>query len=142
AGVLLVAVLGALCGFWSPQRVVVAGSQGPPSPTSWEQLNQSSWPTVWLTVPLITWGLWCTLRRGWRELKKRRAPTPWMLTLYTAVVAIGLFAPLGENTAVASLSLGCLAVLLAVFGVADFFRGISERLILLPPAERQEEVAV
>jgi hypothetical protein len=101
---------------------------------AWErdQLDKWTWPTLWVMVPLVLWGLWRTVRRGWRELRKRRAPAPWVLTLDAA---FGLLVP-GEATAV--LPLAALAVLLAVFGVADVFHGISEQLILLPPEERHD----
>ena len=89
----------------------------------------------------MAWGLWCSVRRGWREFKRRQAPVPWLLTLYAVVGGLSAVTAWRGNATLVVLELAVLSVLLSVFGVADFFRGISERLILSLPAERQEEVA-
>ena len=118
-------------------------SSGQPQPLAWGQLERWLWPAVWVAGLLMFWGLCRSLTRGCQELKRRRPPTAWLLTLYAAAELLGATVlGTGRVQPTAMLPLASLAVVLAVFGVADFFRGISERLILLPPAERQEEVAV
>jgi hypothetical protein len=99
---------------------------------AWErgQLDKWTWPSPWIVGPLMVWGFWCTLWRGWRERTRRRAPTPWALSLFAAVDLLG--ASSGALPA-GALLLSLLAAFLSVFGVADIFRGLGERLILLPP---------
>jgi hypothetical protein len=87
-----------------------------------------TWPTPWLVGPLMVWGFWCTLWRGWRDLTRRRVPAPWGLSLFAAGT---LF--LASTLPTGAVLLSVLAVLLSVYGVADIFRGLAERLILLPP---------
>jgi len=103
-----------------------------------EQLKRWCWPSVWAMVPLMVWGLLRSVRRGWRQWRKGLPPTPWLLTLHAALVLAAVTTYAGDNPAPVALPLASLAVLLAVFGVAEVFRMMSERLILLPPAERQE----
>jgi hypothetical protein len=100
-----------------------------------ERLEQWAWPSLWVVTCLMVWGLWCTLRRGWRESKRLRPPTGWLLTLYAAATVL---IARDQSFGGAVLMLTTLAILLSVFGVADLLRGISEQLVLLPPAERGE----
>jgi hypothetical protein len=103
-----------------------------------EWWNQWCWPNVWLAAPLMVWGLCRSVWRGWRQWKRRLPSTSWLLTLYTVLVWASLAMDPGDNTPNAVLPRASLAVLLMIFGIADVFRGISERIILLPPSERQE----
>jgi hypothetical protein len=106
-----------------------------------ENLHRWAWPAVWAVLPLMLWGLWCTLARGWRELAARRPPLPWLLTLYAAADLAGAALHPGEALEAVLLPLASLAVLLAVFGVAEVFRRLTRPLLLPPPEERLREEA-
>lgn len=104
-----------------------------------ENLHRWAWPAVWVVLPLMLWGLWCTLVRGWRELAARRPPLPWLLTLYAAADLAGAALHPREALETVFLPLASLAVLLAVFGVAEVFRRLTRPLLLPPPEERLRE---
>jgi hypothetical protein len=103
-----------------------------------QQLQSWCWPTSGVTVPIMAWGLLRTVWRGWREWKKSLPPTAWLLCIYTAIIflAVSINSANGEATALEFLA--SWGAILLVFGLAEVFRVISERLVLLPPAERQE----
>jgi hypothetical protein len=107
------------------------------APWERDQLAKWAWPSLWLMVPLMAWGLWRTLTRGWSDFKKFRAPISWLLTAYALACALGAALREDDSLSAHVVALATVAVLLAVFGVADFIRGIGERLILLPPEERE-----
>lgn len=102
-----------------------------------EELDQWARPIWWLVLPLMAWGLWCAFSRGWKEWRRREPPLAWGLLLFALVtLALGVLHP--QRTALLLfLPLASLAVLLAVFGVADLLRGITDGLTLLPPGERE-----
>jgi hypothetical protein len=100
------------------------------------ELRRWGWPNPWVVMALAGWGFWRSLRRGWKNWAKGKAPTAWVLTLFTLVtLAIWAARPQsGGNLSI--LPLAGLAVLLSVFGIADVLRGFMERLVLAPPHER------
>src|SRR5262249_4384408 len=98
------------------------------------------WPLPpWLVLVLMAWGLWRSLRRGWRQTARGRPPLSWGMALYAALasVRIGLHPPAARVTVLLPLTL--LALLLTVFCVADVVRGIGDQLVLAPPQERDEQ---
>jgi hypothetical protein len=100
-------------------------------------VQQWCWPTPWAVVPLMLWGAWCTLRRGQHELSRRQAPKSWALTWF-GLITLATTSLGHDNAASLLLPLASLAVLLAVFGVADVLRSIWDQLRLAPPDERGE----
>jgi hypothetical protein len=103
-----------------------------------EDLRRWAWPQEWVMLPLMGWGFWRSVRRGGKDWARGRPPLAWVLTLFTILDLAGVsFHPrAGKDTAV--LSLASLAVVLAIFGVADVVRGFMDRLVLAPPQEREE----
>jgi hypothetical protein len=93
-----------------------------------ERLAQWAWPPA-VAIPLMVWGIWSALRRGLRELSKHRAPLAWTLVIGVAVNGALIWS---EWPSIAFVSV---VVLLAVFGFAEVFRNIGERLVLLPPEQ-------
>jgi hypothetical protein len=102
-----------------------------------EHLLRWGWPTPWVLLPLMTWGLWRSLRRGWRQSARHQPPLAWTLTLFTLVALAGvlLCSPAGPNNEF--LRLAILGLMLSVFCVADLIRGLADRLMLAPPTERE-----
>jgi hypothetical protein len=102
------------------------------------ELRQWGWPNAWVVLTLTSWGFWRCFRRGWKNWAKRKAPTAWVLTIFTLItLAIWAIRPQsGGNLSI--LPLAGLAVLLSVFGIADVVRGFMERLVLAPPHERDQ----
>jgi hypothetical protein len=117
------------------QQIAPSADWKPLMPFDAQYLERWCWPTPWVVVPLVVWGLWCTVRRGKHELARRCAPTAWVLTLFAllTLVAAGLR---HESEALAVMSLATLAVLLVVFGVGGVFRNFWDQLRLAPPHER------
>src|SRR5262249_20575005 len=105
---------------------------------TWTELERWCWPGVWITLPLMLLGLWRTVSRGWKESARNRAPLAWTLTVYAVVAMVGVALHPAEVRQSDFLPLASLAVLLAVFCVADLVRGITERLVLPTPEERAE----
>jgi hypothetical protein len=99
-----------------------------------DQVRRWGWPQEWVVLPLVVWGFWRTIRRGWREWARRRPPLAWALTLFAIIDLLGVSFHPWADTGI--LSLASLAVALVVFGVADVVRGFMERLVLAPPQER------
>jgi hypothetical protein len=110
----------------------------PPPGFSTAESERWGWPSVWLTVPLVLFGLWRSISRGVKELARNKAPLAWGLTLYALLGVLGTLLHPAESKDVVLLRLASLAVLLSVFGVADFVRGITDRLVLAPPEERDQ----
>jgi hypothetical protein len=100
-------------------------------------LGRWAWPQTWVVLPLMGWGFFRSVRRGFRHWR-RRLPLAWVLTLYALAVLAGVAFYPGMDLSAAVLSLTSLAVLLTVFGVADLVRGFMERLVLAPPQERDD----
>ncbi len=90
-----------------------------------------AWPLAWLVVLLLAYGAWRAVRRGWSQRAQRHPPVAWVLALFAGLEILGVVLQPAAPREVAPLA--ALAVLLSAFGVADFFRGISERLVLAPP---------
>jgi hypothetical protein len=109
-------------------------------PLERHNLQRWCWPTPWATVPLLLWGGWCTLRRGKWEIGRQRPPTAWVLALFALLELASAGLVRHEPFVPVELSLGCLAVLLAVFGVGDVFRNVWDQLRLAPPDERVGQV--
>jgi hypothetical protein len=99
-----------------------------------DDVRRWGWPKEWVVLPLMVWGFWRTIRRGWREWARRRPPLAWALTLFAIIDLLGVSFHPWADTGV--LSLASLAVALVVFGIADVVRGFMERLVLAPPQER------
>jgi hypothetical protein len=98
-------------------------------------LERWCWPTPWVILPLMAWGLWRTVRRGWKQTRRTQLPLAWVLTWFAVVTVGGVTlhsAGAGDSVLIA---LASLEVLLAVFCVADLVRGLTERLVLAPPEE-------
>jgi hypothetical protein len=102
------------------------------------ELQRWAWPEVWVVLPLMVWGLWCSFRRGWKHWSRRKVPLAWVLTLFVLIVLGGVCFRPGSEADVCLLSLAASAVLLSVFGIADVTRSFMERLVLAPPQERDE----
>jgi hypothetical protein len=101
-----------------------------------EQLQRWAWPAVWLVLPLLALGLVCAVRQGLKQFAARRLPLPWVLVLYTFAELVGLvLRPRGQLGTVV-LPLAALALLLAVFGLAEVLRALARPLVLPPPEER------
>jgi hypothetical protein len=101
-----------------------------------DELRQWSWPTPWAVLPLMAWGLWCTVSRGWKQSARRQPPLAWILTLYSGLALLGVSLRPAEAPDVALLPWAVLSVLLSVFCVGDTLRTLWERLRLQPPHER------
>jgi hypothetical protein len=101
-----------------------------------DELRQWSWPNPWAVLPLMAWGLWCTVSRGWKQSARRQPPLAWILTLYSGLALLGVSLCPAEAREVALLSWAVLSVLLGVFCVGDTLRTLWERLRLEPPHER------
>jgi hypothetical protein len=100
-----------------------------------EDLAQWAWPWLVVTLPLMAWGLWRTVRRGHRQWANYRVPLAWTFSLFALVEVTATFLnPAGTREA-GFVPLASLAVLLSVFWLADMLRGIGERLVLPPPEE-------
>jgi hypothetical protein len=104
----------------------------------WDELARWAWPEVWVVLALMAWGLFRSLRRGWRLWRRGKAPTAWVLTLYSVIAIAGACAFAGPAEKTGYLTLACLAVLLSVYGIADLARGFMEKLVLAPPQERDQ----
>lgn len=104
-----------------------------------EQLQRWAWPAVWVVLPLLALGLWCSVRRGRKQFAARRPPLAWVLILYAFAVLAGLMLHQRGQLATAVLPLAALAVLLAVFGLAEVMRAVTRPLMLPPPGERLAE---
>jgi hypothetical protein len=88
------------------------------------------WTTPWVASPLIAVGLWRTIVRGWKSLKKGRPPLAWLITAVGigTILAVGA-RPVGSS----SFALAAVGSLLSVFGVADLVLALVERIELKPP---------
>jgi hypothetical protein len=104
-----------------------------------DAVTRWGWPTAWVMLPLTAWALWRTVRRGWMDWARGRAPTPWLLTL--AAVLIVLHAVLWpvDDALFPAWPLTAVTVLLVVFCVADVLAQIGNRLVLHPPEEKATE---
>jgi hypothetical protein len=103
-----------------------------------DDVRRWAWPQEWVVLVLMAWGLWRTFRRGWRDWARCRPPLTWALLLYVIIDLVGASLHPGADQDTALLALASLAVVLAVFGIADVLRGFMERLVLAPPQEREE----
>lgn len=99
-------------------------------------LERWAWPVVWVILPLMVWGLWRSLRRGWKQWQQHQAPLSWLLTLFALLDIAGVALHPASARATFFLPLASLAVLLSVFCLADLLRGMGERLVLEPPGEK------
>jgi hypothetical protein len=105
------------------------------------EIERWCWPDpAWVLLLLMAWGLWRTFRRGRQQWRRRQPPLAWVLTLYAVIALLGIALHPTATRVVVLLPLTILAYLLAVFGVADFVRGIAEQLVLAPPQERDQFV--
>jgi hypothetical protein len=113
-----------------------------PETPAWENygltpadLQSWAWPFPWVMLPLMVWGLWRSIRRGWKQSSQGRVPLAWILTLYALTNLVGaLLHPASARPGF--FPLATLAVLLALFCIWDLFRGLGERLVLAPPEGR------
>ncbi|HYT89770.1 MAG TPA: hypothetical protein VEL76_13765 [Gemmataceae bacterium] len=105
------------------------------------ELHRWAWPAVWVVLPFLLVGLWLTVRRGSKLLSARRPPLPWVLTLYALVELVG--AALHPSAALTPILLrfASVALLLAIFGIAEIVRAVLRPLVLPPPEERMLEEA-
>jgi hypothetical protein len=121
---------------------VLAAVDGPIGKFRWngfasDAVSRWAWPEAWVVLPLMIWGFWRSLQRGWKLWRRRETPSAWLLPLYTVVAMTEacLHAP-GRVAAGSLLTLASLAVLLGIYGIADLVRGFMEMLVLAPPHER------
>jgi hypothetical protein len=122
--------------FWEP---LLRARGAPPSDTglSVGQLNQSFWPWLWLTGPVMMWAVWRALRNGWRQWQRTQPPLAWTLPLFTlALVPTVFFWPFREPGKT-PLTLSALAVLLTTYLAVDLLRAAGRRLVLPPGYERE-----
>jgi hypothetical protein len=101
-----------------------------------DELRQWCWPIWWAVLPLMAWGLWCSVSRGLKQSARRQPPLTWVLTLYGGLVLAGLTLQRADSHEAALLPWAVLSVLLSVFCVGDTLRTMWERLRLMPPHER------
>jgi hypothetical protein len=111
----------------------------PPPGLTQEEVRQWSWPAWWAVLPLMAWGLWCTVSRGTKQSARRLPPLAWALTLFSVLTPVAVALHAAEARDVALLPWAVLSVLLSVFCVGDTLRTLWERLRLVPPHERDEE---
>lgn len=103
------------------------------------QLNRWFWPWVWLTGPVLIWGLWRALRNGWRHWRRDEPPLCWMLPLYALLTLPTLFFwPMREPDRT-PLVVSAVVVLVTVYLVADVLRTTVKKLVLPPGYERELE---
>ena len=100
----------------------------------WANRNTWAWPLDWVVLPLMAYGLWRALRRGFKEKERGRLPLTWMLPLFSVIALLGLERGTGD-AASRGATLAALAIVLTVFCFADVARGIGERLVLAPPTD-------
>jgi hypothetical protein len=99
-----------------------------------EQLRRWAWPAPVVVLPLMAWGLWRTVRRGLRQTRAGQLPRAWLLTFFAAATLTESGLHPASVPDAAPVALASLAVLLCVFCIADLLRGLTERLVLPPPA--------
>jgi len=121
----------ALDRLWAAVRFDLPG--GAPHGFTPEDLSRWCWPTAWVVLPLMAWGLWRTLRRGWKQARRAQLALAWLLTLFALVTLTGGALLSTAAGAGGLLGLAALTVLLPVYCVADLCRGLAERLVLAPP---------
>jgi hypothetical protein len=103
------------------------------------RLQSWAWPAAWLVLPLLALGVWCAVSRGLKQFASRRSPLSWVLVLYAVVELVGLgLRPEGLRETVV-LPLAALALLFAVFGLAEVLRALVRPLVLPPPEERMAQ---
>lgn len=103
--------------------------------TSLDALQEWAWPYPWATLAVLLLGLYRTIRRGWIQWPTRKAPLSWALLLF---VLSNVIADILHSTSVREanfLPLASVAVLLGVFGIADWLRSIGDQIVLKPPGE-------
>jgi hypothetical protein len=106
------------------------------------QLERWCRPLPWVVLPLLGLATILTLRRGWKQWTGATVPMAWFLTLCAVVMSAALlFMPQPAGPGL-SIVLTALAVLLAVFAVADLLQCTFDRLVLRPPEERDAAKAV
>ena len=101
---------------------------------TFDRLRTWCWPTLWAVLPILAWGWWRTIRRGWKQWSNAQVPAAWFLGLTTLLLAISAAPrPAGNRLLLTSAT-----VLLAVFLLADLAKGSAERLMLPPPGYDEE----
>jgi hypothetical protein len=101
---------------------------------SGDNLRRWCWPTPWVVLPLMAWGWWRTVRRGWKQLRSSKPPLAWLLTLFSVVTLIQVVLLPPHAFEPVLLTLASLGALLGMFCIADVMRGLTDRLVLAPPA--------
>jgi hypothetical protein len=101
-------------------------------------LDRWAWPLSWVVVPVMLYGWWRSLRRGFKSWAAAQPPLAWTLSLYALIEAVTLVVNSANAQEMHFLPLATLAVLLSVYAVADLFLGLSERLVLTPPGHAHE----
>lgn len=95
------------------------------------------WPTPWIALPLIAIGFLRTLVRGYRQRRARELPVAWLLSFASIVL---LFALLPISSHVAPIGLLWVVIMLSVFGIADLWQALIERLALPTPPTGPSQV--
>jgi hypothetical protein len=93
-----------------------------------------AWPHPYVTLPILAYALWRTVRRGAIQWTRKQPPCAWLLSLAAVAVPTLLAVRPGdpaEQTPLVPLSL---VVALVVFLPIDLMQGLAERLVLRPPA--------
>src|SRR5207302_8223338 len=62
----------------------------PPPGLTQDEARQWCWPAWWAVLPLVAWGLWCTVSRGGKQSARRQPPLAWALTLFSVLTPVGV----------------------------------------------------
>jgi hypothetical protein len=121
---------------WDTVQMAVNASGWHLPGLSADELRQWCWPVWWAVLPLMAWGLWCSVSRGLKRSARRQPPLAWALTLYGGLALVGVALHPAAASDAALLPWAVLSVFLSVFCVGDTLRTMWERIRLVPPHER------
>ena len=103
-----------------------------------DQLQLWCWPSPWLVLPFVIWGLALTVHRGWLQWRQQQPPVAWFLTCAALVMFLTLFVQSENPGAALPVIRTSLVVLLLVFLLAELLRRGFERMVLWPPLEEEK----
>jgi hypothetical protein len=101
------------------------------------QVDAWAWPSFYLTLPLLAYAFWRTVRRGAIQWGRKDPPYAWLLSLATLAVPAMLAARPGSPEEQTPLLLLSLVVALGVFLPIDLLQGTIDRMVLRPPQEEK-----
>lgn len=109
--------------------------QEPDWPTvahAWQSGLEGTFLVHWcISEPVILWGWWRTLRRGWRQQSRGEAPAVWTVSCFSLLAGlVPFFAPAPSRALPTIMVWG---IFLVIFLVFDILQAVGERLVLQPP---------